>query len=64
MAVADVEPERIFPGTTFVEYGRLLVECGGGSAIELLTVQPEGGKPISPSEFLNGYQLKDGERLG
>jgi methionyl-tRNA formyltransferase len=42
----------------------LLAGCGGGTALELLQVQPEGKKPISAREFVSGYRPAAGERLG
>jgi methionyl-tRNA formyltransferase len=43
---------------------RLLVGCGGGTALELLEVQIEGKRRMTALEFLNGYRPKPGERLG
>jgi methionyl-tRNA formyltransferase len=47
-----------------VEGERLLVGCGEGTAIELLEVQLEGKKRTSASDFLRGYRLRPGEKLG
>jgi methionyl-tRNA formyltransferase len=44
--------------------GRLLVGCGGGTALELLEVQPEGKKRMAAGDFVNGYRPKAGEKLG
>lgn len=44
--------------------GRLLVVCGGMSVLELTEVQLEGKKRMPATEFLHGYQVKGGERLG
>jgi methionyl-tRNA formyltransferase len=54
----------VLPGTISVEGGRLLVGCGGGTALELLEVQPEGKKRMSARDFVNGYRPQPGERLG
>jgi methionyl-tRNA formyltransferase len=43
---------------------RLLVGCGGGTALELLEVQIEGKRRMTALEFLNGYRPKPGEPLG
>lgn len=43
---------------------RLFAGCGGGTALELLQVQPEGKKIISAREFIIGYRASPGERLG
>jgi methionyl-tRNA formyltransferase len=47
-----------------VEGERLVVGCGEGTAIELLEVQLEGKKRTPASDFLRGYRLRPGERLG
>jgi methionyl-tRNA formyltransferase len=46
------------------EGDRLLVGCGGGTAIELLELQLEGKKRISAQDFLRGYRPLPGEKLG
>ncbi len=43
---------------------RLLVVCGGTSVLELGEVQMEGKRRMTAAEFLHGYQVKGGERLG
>lgn len=50
-------------GVTVVEDGRLMVGCGDGR-IELLEVQMEGKKRMAAGEFLRGFQVKSGERVG
>lgn len=35
--------------------GRFLVSCGEGTALELLEVQPEGGRRMSGRDFLRGH---------
>ncbi len=42
-------------GQLEVSGNRILVVCGGGSRLELLTVQPAGGKPMSASDWFRGY---------
>lgn len=44
-------------GSAFSPDGRFLVCCGGGTALELLTVQPEGGKKMSGADFLRGHPV-------
>ena len=44
--------------------GELHVSCGGGTVLQLLELQPEGKKPMSAREFVNGYRPTAGERLG
>lgn len=52
------------PGTLRGLRRRLLVACGGETAIELSEVQLEGRKRVMGEAFLNGQRLQDGERLG
>src|SRR5947209_459069 len=47
-----------------VNDGKLFVGCGVNTVLELLQVQPEGKKPISVRDFISGYRLAPGERLG
>ncbi len=51
------------PGMILVEDARLFVGCEG-SVIELLEVQMEGKKRMPAGEFLRGFQVKTGERVG
>lgn len=41
----------------------VLLQCGGSSRLWLVTVQPEGKKPVSAVDFLNGLRLKPGNAL-
>jgi methionyl-tRNA formyltransferase len=47
-----------------VESDHLLVGCGEATALELLELQLEGKKRTSASDFVRGYRLLPGERLG
>ena len=51
-------------GQLYMDSDRLWVGCGAGTALELLTVQPEGKKRMAVRDFVNGYRPKSGERLG
>jgi methionyl-tRNA formyltransferase len=42
------------PGTAALIGGTLRVACGGGTALELLEVQPEGKKRMAARDFVNG----------
>lgn len=42
-------------GNVFPADGRFLVRCGGDTALELLEVQPEGGRRMSGRDFLRGH---------
>ncbi len=50
------------PGTIRAADRRLFVRTGDG-VLEILTVQPEGKRPMSAAEFLNGRTVKDGDRF-
>ena len=52
------------PGELTLENTRLIVGCGDASALELLTVQPEGKRPMSARDFIHGYKPRIGELLG
>ena len=45
------------PGWLGSEGGRLLVSCAGGSALELLTVQPPGKRAMPAADYLRGHSL-------
>ena len=36
--------------------GHLLIPCGGGSALQVLELQPAGKKPMSAAAFWNGVK--------
>jgi methionyl-tRNA formyltransferase len=57
-------PHEISAGQIVVEAGRLYAGCSGGTGVELLEVQMEGKKRMAAAEFLRGYSLKSGDRLG
>ncbi len=61
---ARVESKRGAPGQVLELSGDgPLVACGE-DALRLLEVQPEGKKPMSGRDYLNGHKLKVGELLG
>jgi methionyl-tRNA formyltransferase len=47
-----------------VQGDRLFVGCGSETVLELLEVQPEGRKRMTARDFVHGYHLSGGERLG
>ena len=46
-------------GTFFTENGKLFISCKDKS-VEITEIQPEGSKPMSAKQFLNGNQNLDG----
>ncbi len=63
MHVSD-EPVAGPPGTLSVSDRAMTVICGDGTALRPDEVQLEGKKRMSALEFLRGFQIKGGERLG
>ena len=52
------------PGEVVDSNGKIVVSCGDGNCVELVSVQLEGKKRMDASSFLNGYQLIKGTILG
>ena len=42
----------------------MIAGCGGGTALALLEVQPEGKKHMRGRDFIHGYRPQTGEKLG
>jgi methionyl-tRNA formyltransferase len=42
----------------------IFVGCGGGTALQLLEVQPEGKRRMPARDFIHGYRPQSGEDLG
>ena len=51
------------PGEISLTGRRILIACGGGSALELLELQPEGKSRMAAEAFINGYHPQPLERL-
>jgi methionyl-tRNA formyltransferase len=51
-------------GQLLVEGQYLFVACSGGTALELLELQPEGRNRMTAAEFLRGNPIVSGTRLG
>jgi methionyl-tRNA formyltransferase len=51
-------------GVLVVQGDELAVGCGEGTMLGLDEVQMEGKRRMSAGEFLRGYQVRSGERLG
>ncbi|MDX6446246.1 MAG: methionyl-tRNA formyltransferase [Blastocatellia bacterium] len=43
---------------------RLLIACGGDTALRILELQPEDSRRMSARDFLNGFHIKAGQLLG
>ena len=57
-------PSGAEPGTLHVADGALLAACGGGTCLAIEELQMEGKRRLVAAEFLRGFQVKPGERLG
>ncbi|MFZ3266821.1 MAG: methionyl-tRNA formyltransferase [Terriglobales bacterium] len=55
---------ELLPGTMAVDAAHSLAGCGFGTVLELIEVQIEGKRRMTAQEFINGYRLKTGDRLG
>jgi methionyl-tRNA formyltransferase len=64
ISAATPGSEQCLPGQLSVMGDRLFVGCGGGTALELFQVQPEGKKRMSVRDFVHGYRPATGELLG
>lgn len=50
-----ISERKLSLGEIEVSQGRVLVSCGDGSRLELLEVQPAGGKPMSATDWQRGF---------
>lgn len=74
IAEAEVAPVEEFPaggepGTVLAaepgpDSGRIVVACGGGTALAVTRLVPEGKRAMTAGEFLRGSPLRPGARLG
>lgn len=61
---AAVSQHSLSPGELLVAGDALIVGCGGGAALTLREVQPEGKKHMAVRDFIHGYRPRTGEKLG
>ncbi len=54
----------VAPAEIKIEGERLFVGCGANTALELVEVQAEGKRRMPARDFMHGYHLTAGERLG
>ena len=57
-------PSTLAPGEVLADPASLIVGCGSGTALAITELQLEGKKRTSAREFLHGYRVVPGERLG
>ena len=58
------EPGRVMAAEPGPDAGRIVVACGGGTALAITRLVPEGKRAMSAAEFLRGSPLRPGARLG
>ncbi len=64
-SVTDSSTPPAPPGTMLLpDRKRLLVACGGGSALEIQDVQIQGRNRVDAASFRNGQRIVDNEQLG
>ena len=51
------------PGEVLATKGRLIVMCGEGAPLEILSIQPENRKTVSGADFANGARIQAGEKF-
>jgi methionyl-tRNA formyltransferase len=65
VAVAEDAAADAAPGTVLLATGdRLVAACGGGTAVAITRLVPEGRRSMSAADFLRGSPLRPGSRLG
>ena len=69
LIVWNAEPKTLNtdldPGTVVEARGDdLVLMCGGRTALRLIEVQAEGGRRMAARDFLNGSQIRVGEKFG
>ena len=56
-------PFQVEPGTVVGSKTRLIVMCGDGVPLEILSIQPENRKTVSGADFANGARIQAGEKF-
>jgi methionyl-tRNA formyltransferase len=69
LIIWSAAPKKLGPdeqpaGTILVAHGEeLAIKCGNDTALQLLEVQPEGGRRMTAREFINGARLEAGRQI-
>ncbi len=64
VTVIENPDPAVSPGTVVENLGDRLVVAAGEGAVVLHHVQPAGKRMLAAAEFLRGYQVEPGQRLG
>jgi methionyl-tRNA formyltransferase len=63
-ATAAAEPGTVLAAEPGPDTGRIVVACGGGTALAITRLVPEGKRAMTAGDFLRGSPLRPGTRLG
>ena len=63
-AAAAAEPGTVLAAEPGPDAGRIVVACGGGTALAITRLVPEGKRAMTAGDFLRGSPLRPGTRLG
>jgi len=64
VATSSSSDDAYAPGSLIMpSRGRLLVTCGDGIPLEIMSIQPENRKPVSGADFANGARIRPGEKF-
>ncbi len=56
--ISDEQTDRA-PGTVLsADKSGLRLACGGGTVLEILRLQPDGGRPMAAADYLRGHPLQ------
>ena len=64
VSVVDASPAAGPPDTVLAAGGGRLIVAAGEQAVEVRSLQPSGKRMLSAEQFLRGYAVRPGERLG
>lgn len=56
--------EKVGEGQLLTKSSQLFLGCGHETALEILELQPEGKKRMPARDFIQGYRLQIGDRVG
>lgn len=59
ISVAICDINSLKPGEILIKNDEFVVGCGKCSSIKLITIQPEGKKPMEASDFIKGYKFNE-----
>ena len=63
-AAVAAEPGTVLAAEAGPDVGRIVVACGGGTALAITRLVPEGKRAMTAGDFLRGSPLRPGTRLG